>query len=258
MDVADDPRVQQFANWLSESRRVFVVTGAGISAESGLPTYRGVGGLYNNGETEDGMPIEVALSGPVFQTQPEVTWKYLRQIEGGAQGKTFNRGHQVLAEMAKQYTDFWILTQNVDGFHSAAGSPNVIEIHGNLHRLRCEACGHRENHEDYSGFDGIPACPACSSTLRPDVVLFEESLPLEELRRLDDCGRIDFDLVISIGTSSHFPYILQPILVAQQLGVRTVEINPARTLLSDEVELYLPRKAGETLEAAWKMVQASA
>ena len=92
-----------------------------MSADSGLPTYRGVGGLYENKDTEDGMPIEQALSGSVFRQSPEITWKYLSQIEQGTRGASHNRGHAVLAEMERHFQRFWILTQNIDGFHTTAG-----------------------------------------------------------------------------------------------------------------------------------------
>ena len=113
--------IDQAAQLFKQAKDVFVVTGAGISADSGLPTYRGFGGLYDGKDTEDGMPIEEALSGTMFRNRPEITWRYLSQIEQTTRGATFNRAHSVLAEMEKdtdRFDQFWVLTQNIDGFHS--------------------------------------------------------------------------------------------------------------------------------------------
>ncbi|MEK6239250.1 MAG: hypothetical protein N2C14_31415, partial [Planctomycetales bacterium] len=107
------------------------ITGAGVSADSNLPTYRGVGGLYDARDTPDGMPIEEALSGDTFRSRPEISWKYLRQIGEAVQGAQPNRAHQVIAALEKRLPRVWTLTQNVDGLHAAAGSRNVIEVHGN-------------------------------------------------------------------------------------------------------------------------------
>ena len=246
-----ESHLRQATDILREADSVFVVTGAGISADSGLPTYRGIGGLYDNRDTEDGMPIEKALSGPVFQRQPEVTWKYLAEIELGARGATFNRGHQVLAEMESQFDRFWILTQNVDGFHTSAGSKNVIEIHGNLHRMKCTVCPYGKYYDDYSDFEIPPICPDCGEGVRPDVVLFEEMLPADEIETLQRETQSLFDAVISIGTSSYFPYIVQPVILANQLGIPTIEINPGETNISSIVDVKLSLGAAEALDKIW-------
>ncbi len=255
MELPD--KIKLLADKLAKARRLFVVTGAGISADSGLPTYRGIGGLYDNRDTDDGLPIEKALSGPVFRTQPEITWKYLAEIEQGARGATYNRGHEVLALLESRMEEVWILTQNVDGFHSDAGSTNVIEIHGNMHRMKCTQCSYGRTYRDYTEFALPPVCPDCGAMVRPDVVLFEEQLPMDEVSRLMGCSEIDFDLVISIGTSSYFPYIIEPVLVAQRAGVATVEINPGETFLSSLVDFQIPLGAAETLDQAWERLQSN-
>ena len=241
---------------LKPAGSVLVITGAGMSADSGLPTYRGVGGLYEDKNTEDGMPIEQALSGSVYRSQPEITWKYLGQIEKGTRGASYNRGHAVLAEMEQHFERFWILTQNVDGFHTAAGSENVIEIHGNLHRISCTQCNHTIFKENYQGMAIPPLCERCSSMMRPLVVLFEEALPEAAINTLDRELRQGFDAVISIGTSSHFPYIVQPVVFAKQTGVFTVEINPADTTLSDVVDVKISASAADVLDEIWSKLQA--
>lgn len=243
--------INQAIEFLRESKSVFVVTGAGISADSGLPTYRGIGGLYDNKDTEDGIPIEKALSGPVFRKTPEITWKYLAEIERGARQATHNRGHEVLAEMERHFDRFWILTQNIDGFHTSAGSNNVIEIHGNMHRLKCTQCNLMQEHENYEGFSIPPMCPECGAMQRPDVILFEEQLPTDALETLYRESQQLFDLVISIGTSSYFPYIMQPVMLAHQLGIPTIEINPGETSLSDLVDVHLKERASIVLNDVW-------
>ena len=244
--------IDRVVNELKSATNVFVITGAGMSADSGLPTYRGVGGLYENKDTEDGMPIEQALSGPMFRSNPKVTWKYLGQIEESTRGAKFNRGHEVLAEMEKHFERFWILTQNIDGFHTAAGSENVIEIHGNMHRLQCLGCKFEIARENFEGLSIPPMCPKCEEMMRPMVVLFEEALPTEAIEILDREMRTVYDVVISIGTSSYFPYIVQPVVYAKQTGVFTIEINPAETTLSDVVDVKLSLGAAEVLDEIWK------
>ncbi len=110
------------------------ITGAGISAESGIPTYRGIGGLYNVDTTEDGVAIEEALSASTLAYTPALTWKYLAQIDIAVQGARHNRAHEVIAEMESRFPRVWTLTQNVDGFHRTA------EAHGNMHSLSCTRC----------------------------------------------------------------------------------------------------------------------
>src|SRR5262245_15423379 len=132
--------IDQVVELLRRSRSLLFITGAGLSADSGLPTYRGIGGLYEGRDAEEGLPIETLLSKEVMFTRPELTWKYLLQIEQACRAAGPNRGHEVIAEMESRFERVWVLTQNVDGFHRRAGSRNVIEMHGSLHRLRCMHC----------------------------------------------------------------------------------------------------------------------
>lgn len=243
--------IDKVVSFLRQSTQIFVVTGAGISADSGLPTYRGFGGLYDGKETEDGMPIETALSGPMFRSRPEITWKYLAQIEKGARGAKHNVAHEVLAAIESHFDRVWVLTQNIDGFHSTAGSQNVIEIHGNMHRMKCTACEYLRIHEDYSNFQIPPKCPECHDLVRPDVVLFEEQLPAAAIEKLIEQSSRPFDLVMSIGTSSYFPYIVEPVIQASRAGIQTVEINPSETVLSNLVDVKLPLRAAESLVEIW-------
>lgn len=243
--------LERVVGLLRKSRSVLFITGAGISADSGLPTYRGIGGLYDEAEVEEGYSIETVLSGRMLQRDPELTWKYIAQIERACRGAAYNRGHAVLAEMEAHFERVWVLTQNVDGFHRAAGSKNVIDLHGDIHELLCQGCGERRRVADYSGLQIPPACTACGELLRPDVVLFGEMLPLPKYRLLHQELRRGFDLIFSIGTTSGFPYIAEPVLEAARRGVPTVEINPGVTEVSHRVDVALRARAMETLDALW-------
>jgi len=244
--------LNRVCQWLKKSRSLLFVTGAGISADSGLPTYRGIGGLYNQQTTDEGISIEEAISGEMLQAHPEVTWKYILQIEQACRTAGFNRAHAVIAEMEKEFERVWVLTQNIDGFHQAAGSKNVIDIHGDIHVLKCLRCSYQARVADYSAWEGLPPhCPQCRGILRPGVVLFGDMLPVDKLGTLERAWRAGFDLVFSIGTTSVFPYIAKPVVDARQQGTPTVEINPGRTQVSDLVDLKIAGRAAATLEQIW-------
>lgn len=225
---------------LSGARRLLFITGAGISADSGLPTYRGIGGLYDDRHTDDDIPIERALSGPMLYRRPEITWKYLAEIEGACRGAKFNAAHAAIAAFERHFAHVCVLTQNIDGFHRAAGSRNLIEIHGDIHDVYCTECEWNATIRDFSELPGIPpSCPRCAALVRPRVVLFGENLPDHAIahyyRELDD----GFDAVFSIGTTSVFPYIAGPVLIAAQSGVPTIEINPGDTRVSGIVDIRI-------------------
>ena len=240
---------------LADAQHILCVTGAGISAESGIPTYRGIGGLYNDIDTSEGIPIEEALSGEMMRRKPAVTWKYIHQIEAASRGASFNRAHEVLSAFQERFERVWILTQNVDGFHRKAGSTNVIDIHGDVHRILCTSCDYRMTVDDYTGLSPLPMCPECSEPLRPDVVLFGELLPIEKVELMERELDRGFDVVFSIGTTSVFPYIVRPVLDAKQRGKATVEINPGTTMLSGEVDVQLPLGAVEALDSLWDRLE---
>ncbi len=250
-----DPLARLAALWRG-ARRPLVITGAGVSADSGLPTYRGVGGLYNDRDTEEGVPIEVALSGAMLRERPELCWRHIRRIEEACRGARPNRAHEVLAELERRVPELWLLTQNVDGFHRAAGSRQVIDLHGDIHALCCTACAWRDRVDSYAELADVPPCPDCGAPLRPDVVLFGELLPIDKLARLEQVLAAGVDLVLSIGTTSVFPYIAGPVVQAARAGVPTVEINPGTTEVSRLVELKISAGAAATLDDLWRRLDA--
>jgi NAD-dependent deacetylase len=241
--------IAEAADRLADLQNLLFVTGAGVSADSGLPTYRGVGGLYDDGQTEDDLPIEVCLSGPMFRRDPARTWKYIRQIEQACRGARPNPAHLRIAELEQRRERVWVLTQNVDGLHAAAGSNKLIAIHGDVHRLTCTACAWRRRVDDYAELDALPRCPDCSAVIRPEVVLFEEMLPNAALRDLQRELERGFDAVIVIGTTAVFPYIAAPVLMAARQGRPTIEINPGVSEVSDLVDIHLRLGAAVAMDA---------
>lgn len=244
-----DATLDAVAEHLRHARSALFITGAGISADSGLPTYRGVGGLYDSEATEDGLHIEEALSGEIFAVRPDITWKYLIQIEENCRGAQPNAAHRAIASLDKHLDRVMVFTQNVDGLHRQAGSREIIEIHGNLQALQCTSCDYEETTPDFAGREVPPLCPECGAVLRPKVVLFGEVLPEDKLDHFIGALQEGFDIVFSIGTSSVFPYITQPVVFAAGSGIPTVEINPSRTQLSDVVDYYLPLGAAVAMTA---------
>ncbi|MCG8610351.1 MAG: NAD-dependent protein deacylase, partial [Pseudomonadales bacterium] len=121
-DATDKELINKVSELIAQSQRILFITGAGISAESGLPTYRGVGGLYDRNLTDEGYTIEEALSAQMMASRPDITWKYLWQIGSACRQAKPNRAHEVIAALEKRKPESWVLTQNVDGYHRTAGS----------------------------------------------------------------------------------------------------------------------------------------
>ncbi len=254
MDPKIKKQIRKVVNLLKNCNSILFVTGAGISADSGLPTYHGIGGLYNQKKTDEGIPIEIALAGQTLQTKPEITWKYLLQIEKRCRNTTFNRAHEVIAKLEKKFNRVWVLTQNIDGFHKKAGSNNVIQIHGDMHKLICPKCNWEKEVKDYSHIKKIPPiCPNCKNFIRPDVVFFGEMLKEKNIQIFNREVSKGFDIYFSIGTTNTFPYIQEPIFKANQTNKPTIEINPSTTEVSDIIDIKIPAGAAETLDEIWNL-----
>ena len=252
MNTNEPDNIKKAAALLKKCSSAIFITGAGISADSGLPTYRGIGGLYNGRLTEDGIPVETALAGQMLATRPEVTWKYLAQIEERCRHASFNRAHEVIAQIEKYLDRVWVLTQNIDGVHHTAGSKNVIDIHGDMHNLLCPKCGWRKTLKDYSKIKIPPRCPECNCIVRPDVVFFGEQLPHDKLEILFNELQKGFDIYFSVGTTSVFPYIQRPIVEAKYAHRPTVEINPDQTEVSSLVDIKISQGAAQALDGIWR------
>jgi NAD-dependent deacetylase len=225
---------------LDPGRKVVVLTGAGVSAESGMPTFRGRDDLWKTRRPED-------LARPdAFAAHPELVWEFYnwrRALVGRCEP---NPAHLVLAAMERQMPNFVLITQNVDGLHARAGNRRLVEMHGSLWRVRCTVCTHAR--EDHSDLPLLPECPVCGHLLRPGVVWFGEPLVPGVLRLAVEQLR-DVDLFISVGTSN----LVQPAASFHQLakdhGAVTVEINLEATPSTGLMDFALHGRAEEILPA---------
>ncbi len=233
---------------LSRVRSVGAITGAGISAESGVPTYRGKGGLYD--DPKEGDRVIEALSALMLERDPDRTWRVIAALAQRCLEAAPNAGHYALVEIEKKVERFCLLTQNVDGLHPRAGSQHVIDIHGDRLATVCMDCGAEGRLTDPGVITVTPRCSQCEGRLRPGVVLFGEMLPVEKVARIERefYARIP-DLVMIVGTTAQFPYIVMPVLTAARAGKLTIEINPEETEISHAVEYSLRGSAGDFLPA---------
>jgi len=233
---------------LGRVRSVGAITGAGVSQGSGLPTYRGRGGIYE--DPEEGDRTVEALSAPTLATDPDRTWRAVARLARTARTARPSAAHLALARIESACARFVLLTQNVDGLHHAAGSRNVIDIHGDILATHCLSCGTEDRLERDTLLElrGAPSCERCGGTLRPQAVLFGEPLPVTKVARMiDEFHRRPPDLVLIAGTSALFPYVVEPLVVARAAGKLTVEINPESTAASDVVEFSLRGPADRLL-----------
>ena len=243
--------VRALAARLRGRPRITVITGAGVSAASGIPTFRGPGGLWRNFRPEE-------LATPeAFARDPLLVWEwYAWRRELVARARP-NRAHEVLAAWSRRYPGFALVTQNVDGLHERAGTENVTRFHGSLWRLSCWAgCAASDrNGWEHTGSLGQlpPRCPHCGSLARPGVVWFGEAIPAEALVRAD--AALACDVCLAVGTSA----LVQPaaglVVGAGDRGAFTVEINPDATAASARVDLVLAGPAEVVLDRVERELQ---
>jgi NAD-dependent deacetylase len=232
---------------IAASDRVFILTGAGISAESGLPTFRASDGLWAGHRVEDVCTPEA------LESNPALVWEFYSQRR--AQGATAepNPGHRALAELEAQLGDrFFLCTQNVDDLHERAGSQRMIHMHGELAKSRCEAeCGRPpvEDHTVYGSLDDVPNC-ACGARLRPHIVFFGE-VPLEMNHIERKLG--ESTLMVVIGTSGSVYPAANFVNWARHAGARTVYIGPERPLNAAAFTHIVEGKAGEVLPGLFQV-----
>ncbi|HXG65574.1 MAG TPA: NAD-dependent deacylase [Blastocatellia bacterium] len=226
------------------ARRVAVLTGAGISAESGVPTFRGGGGSQI--WTWRGRPVTELSSAELIATDPKLVWEWFDYRRGMLKEIVPNPGHYALAQWEQRFEDFTLITQNIDDLHRAAGSLNVLELHGNIWRARCLRCRSTFEARESPLEENPPPCLACNGPARPDVVLFGELLPEGIFERAEEAAA-RADLFFVIGTSAVvYPAASLPV-VAKQAGARVIEINPERTDISVFADVTVLGKAGEIL-----------
>ncbi len=231
---------ESLAAALRDARSVTVLTGSGVSAESGVPTFR---------EAQTGLwarfdPEELATP-EAFERDPRLVWEWYSWRRELVEKAIPNPGHEALAELERRVPSFVLVTQNVDGLHRRAGSQNVVELHGNIRRSKCSREGVVvEPREDDTGVP--PSCPRCDALLRPDVVWFGEMLPAGALAEAFDAAQ-SCDLFFSVGTSG----VVQPAaslpFEALRHGAVLIEVNPDETPLTRHASYALRGRAGEIL-----------
>jgi NAD-dependent deacetylase len=220
-----------------KAESVAVLTGAGISAESGVPTFRGADGLWRKYKVTE-------LATPeAFAENPELVWEFYNWRRELISGVACNPAHKALAELEKKVPHFTLITQNIDGLHLKAESRNLIEIHGNIWKVRCTGCG--EIRLDRSLDMGrSPRCKKCGGALRPHVVWFGEALDQDLLQQAVTASR-SCNVMLVIGTSAVVQPAASLAFEAKAAGATVAEINLERTSQSDYMDFTLTGKAGQ-------------
>lgn len=224
---------------IDEGRRIVFFGGAGVSTESGIPDFRSADGLYNQ---KYKFPPERIISHSFFMSQPEEFYRFYRDRMIFPEAKP-NSAHLKLAELERAGKLSAVITQNIDGLHTAAGSKNVIELHGSVHRNHCMKCGKSYGLDFIADSEGIPRCE-CGGIVKPDVVLYEEGLNEDDINRAIN-AIAEADVLIIGGTS----LVVQPAagLIRFFNGRRLVVINKTPTSADDEADIVIKGSIGETL-----------
>lgn len=240
--------LSKLAEQVRNCRRMVVLTGAGFSAESGVPTFRGKEGLWGKFKPEELATMEA------FMANPKVVWEWYSWRRGLISGVKPNPGHNALVELENQIEDFVLVTQNVDGLHRAAGSRNIVELHGNILHNKCMKCESQYESDTDIDPDNIPTCKECGGRIRPDVVWFGEMLDPETIERAFKVAE-KAEICFSIGTSS----VVQPAaslpMMAKRSGATLVEVNPEETPITSMADYYFPAKSGEFLPQLLKCLE---
>ncbi len=222
---------------LQQAGSLVVLTGAGVSAESGIPTFRGQDGLWKNFRSEQ-------LATPqAFGREPALVWDWYHWRRGIVRGAAPNAAHRAIAELEDQIPEFALITQNVDGLHQRAGSRKILELHGSLHRARCQDCSERMFLEEE---EGVLNCHRCGGVMRPDVVWFGESLDLHQLEEaFRSCANADF--LIVAGTSGLVQPAASLAYATLGNGGHVLEVNLEKTPFTGTASATVLGKAGEVI-----------
>ena len=240
---------QELVERLAAAKRVAVLTGAGISAESGIPTFRdALTGLWANYD-----PQELATP-EGFARNPKLVWEWYAERRARIAGVQPNPGHAALAARQLRFAQFTLVTQNIDSLHQRAGSREVVELHGNIARVKCS----REDTivSEFPPDESPPRCH-CGAWLRPDVVWFGEMLPADALARAEEAAE-HCEVFLSVGTSAQVYPAAELPLRALSAGATVVEINPERTVLTRHAHFALQGAAGIVLPALLQRLEAAA
>ena len=228
---------EQIAEYLRKAKKIVIVTGAGISQESGIPTFRGKDGWWRN---YDAMKLATI---DAFYENPKLVWEWYNERRQNIFAAEPNLGHKAIVEL-ENYLEVVVLTQNIDGLHQRAGSSKVLELHGSIVKIKCTACDYMD--EITSNFLEFPPVCKCGNILRPDVVWFGESLPQdvwkEAIAHANSC-----DVMVIAGTSlAVSPANTLPIYAKQNNSI-LVEINPDQTIMSSDMDISIRSTSAKTL-----------
>jgi NAD-dependent deacetylase len=235
----EDSELDRAAELLQSARSIAALTGAGVSAESGVPTFRGAGGLWKNFR-----PEEVATP-QAFQRDPVLVWEFYNERRNLLTQVQPNAAHRALVELERRPARFTLITQNVDGLHQAAGSRRVLEIHGTIRAVRCTACG-RVWERPSEQLAASPRCEGCGGLLRPNVVWFGESLPVDVWQAAERAAS-ECDCMLVIGTSAQVHPAASLAWIARDAGANVIEINVEASAAREVATCGLYGKAGEIL-----------
>lgn len=232
----------------SQFEPLVVLTGAGISAESGIPTFRGDGGLWEQYRAED-------LATPqAFHQNPALVWRFYHWRREIVSNCVPNAAHQLLVEIERQVQSFTLITQNVDGLHKAAGNQKVIELHGSLWRMRCTHCRAEWEDNNIHPAEHLPQCEDCGALARPDVVWYGESLNKNVLDLSMEAAS-NARLMLVIGTSAIVHPAATIPMIARYAGAQLVEINPESTPLTPHADQVFHEAATRGLTVWWDQVR---
>ena len=225
--------------WIQESGRIAVLTGAGISAESGVPTFRGPDGLWREYRAED-------LATPqAFDRDPGLVWEWYDWRRSVVAQSRPNPGHLALVEIERLSKNFTLVTQNVDGLHDLAGSTHPLKLHGDIWEMRCTSCDYQAGNREVPLLPLPPMCE-CGAMLRPNIVWFGEALPSAVLEPAWEASE-QAELFLVVGTSALVHPAASLPLVAGRSGARVVELNLEPTAISEHADVSLIGPAGEIL-----------
>lgn len=231
--------MQEARDWLRSARSVVALTGAGISAESGISTFRGAGGLWKQYRAEE-------LATPeAFDRDPVLVWEWYLWRRGLIAAAQPNRGHTALAAFEARTPTFTVVTQNVDGLHDRSGSKRIVKLHGDIWETRCLKCGERVK-DNRTSFEAMPPRCSCGGVQRPGVVWFGEGLPAKAWKDAEDAVR-DAQAVLVIGTSAVVYPAASLVPMAKRCGARVIEVNTEETPVSGLVDWSLRGPSGEIL-----------
>lgn len=243
MQSTRGPKIsEELRERFARARSVLVLTGAGVSAESGVPTFRG------GGQTAvwKGLPFDVISSGKMAERDLPAVWEWFDYRRNLLETLSPNPAHKAIADWQRRFEDFTLVTQNVDGLHQQAGSREVLELHGSIWRARCNTCRARADIRSLNSRERPPVCVECGGHMRPDVVLFGEMLPAGVFERAMVSAR-KCELCFVVGTSAIvYPAAAIP-EIANDAGAYLVEVNPQMTPLSQICDEVIQGRAGEVL-----------